>query len=229
MLKPRNLPGNMVFGKTPTAAQKTVSVADKNGLGGLAEMQGGAVNVFDTVLYTGSTTNRVNYNFFTNTNNKSANFTNWQNGSFTAGGSLAMTHLSVMPVILTGSNLSSDGTTIDSIHPAGTEEWASMLSFATCALAIGGRTIFEDFQLIELYPTSNPNNNGLAVSAVAGGPVYTIGRSMIELPTIPVLLPNIKMEFIISAPPTQAAVPANAAIIVTLGRQGSNFAAKSTF
>lgn len=228
MFPMRRAGGNPNFGKTPTPQQKIVNVADNYGLAGMSKMQGGAVNLYDTVLYTGSTTNRVNYSFFTNWNNKSLNFTNW-NGQYNAGQSLSMTTLNIMPMILTGTNLASDGTTIDTVNPVGTDEWATTLAFATATLVIGGATIFEDFQLIELYPTANPNNNGVSVSPVADGPVFSIGRTMIELPTMPVLLPNIKVEFIISAPPTQAAVPANAAIMVTLGRQGSGFAARGTF
>lgn len=219
---------NPAFGKEPTAAQKIAYTSDKLGLSGMSKMQGATKNLFDTVLYTGSTTTRISYNFFTNYNNKSANFTNW-NGALSAGESLAITHMNIMPMVLTGTNLASDATTIDSVQPVGTEEWATMVAFGTCNLSIGGATIFENLQLIDLYPTANPNNNGFAVSAIADGPVYQIGRSCIELPTIPVLTPNIKIELVITLPPNQLATPAGAAIMVTLGRQGSNFAARTTY
>ncbi len=219
---------NPAFGKNPTTAEKIVHTAQQRGLSGMSAMQGGPNNIFDTVLYTGSTTNRISYSFFTNVQNKSQNFTNWQ-GQFSAGQSLAATTLNIMPMVLTGTNLSSDGITIDSVHPPGTEEWATMVAFGTATLIVGGSTVFEDLQLIELYPTANPANTGLAVSAILGGAFYTVGRSYVELPTIPVITPNIKVEFQITLPPNQLATPAGAALMVTLGRQGSTFAARGTW
>lgn len=233
MLKPKmsmNRGFNPNFGKNPTVPEKIGNVAQGNGLGGMNQQQGGPVNVYDTVMIPSSTTGRQTLTFFNSTNNKSQTFSNWNQNGFSAGESLGFTTLTLQVITVSGL-LTSDATQITNVFPLGTDTAgvSNTIAFGICEFKIAGSTVFKDFQLIETLPWVNPDSTGLVVKDSAVATEYIYGRTTIQLPTIPVILPNLKIEMNIEVPAFPFAVPATFALMATLGRQGSTMASRTTY
>jgi hypothetical protein len=94
-----------------------------------------------------------------------------------------------------------------------------------CSLKIANDTVFKDFQLTELQPELNPSASGIG-GIVPGAGLQVFGRTSIKLPTMPVIPPNQGIEFTIEIP--AITITGVRAVMVTLGRQGSIFASKTT-
>jgi hypothetical protein len=217
------------FGKNPTESQKIVATTRKFGLGGMANQQGSAVNIYDTVNVATSANPQV-LTFFDNTSNKVKTFTNWQQGEFKAGETLATKFIYVHIVQLLNASLTDNANTIINYFPVGKTKATSIVAYGNAEFKIANTTVFKEYQLLELLPTFNPGNQGLSAydeAAELANPVI-IGRSVIELDTVPVIIPNQAVKFTLQIPPIT--LPAgNFAVMVSLGRSGSIFAAKNTF
>lgn len=215
---PANRPSNL--GVNPTIQQKIVDIArTKYGLDP-SGMQGTAFTVFDTVALATSTT-RTNYEFFTATQGKSANFTNLQSGQLNAGEFVGVEYLYIAIVTTSASNaLNSDGTSITAVNPLMANP---ALLGATLNLNIANQTMIKDFPLLEAHPAFNAdatgmtNFNATAVDAL-------IGVSRIRLKANPIIPPNLKFKVTIGVGPLTAA--SNTCLWVGLGNTGSIFAPK---
>lgn len=216
------------FGKEPTVAQKVANTNKKFGLSGISNQQGSAVNIFDTVTLTTNAQPQV-LNFFTNSGNKAATFSNWQQGELKAGEALGVKFIYVHLIQMLNTNLSDSANTISNFFPAGRTPATSVIAYGTAEFKIANVTVLKDYQLIELLPMFNPGNQGIAAYDVAAATLPSVfGRSVIELDTVPVIIPNQAVKFIVTVPPIT--LPAgNFAMMVTLGRQGSIFSAKTSF
>lgn len=208
----------------PTTSQKIIQTTKKLGLGGIAQQQGAAVNIFDTVLIT-TNTNRQTLTFFKNVSTKSRNFSNWQQGEFKAGETLAAEFLSIQLLTLTNTNLADDANAITAVTQVGQDLQSRIVSLGMCQLKIANDTVFKDFQLSEAQPELNPSASGMS-GLVAGASLQVVGRTIIKLPTMPVIPPNQGIELTIDLPPIT--ITGTRAVMVTLGRQGSIFASKTT-
>lgn len=217
------------FGKEPTVAQKVANTNKKFGLSGIANQQGSAVNIYDTVSLTTNAQPQT-LAFFQNTSNKVNAFTNWQQGEFKAGEALGVKFIYIHVVQLLNASLTDSANTITDFFPVGKTLATSVIAYGQAEFKIANVTVLKQYQLLELIPTFNPGNQGLSAydeAAALANPVI-IGRSVIELDTVPVIIPNQAVKFTIDIPPIT--LPAgNFAVMCTLGRQGSIFSAKSSF
>ena len=217
-----------LFGKEPTSAQKTVNVAQKLGIGGIANQQGSPVNIFDSALIATNAGSQT-ITLFKNSSNKSRVFSNWQQLEFKAGETLAVKYIGITIIQLNAPDLSAGTSTIINYWPAGKLPVFSVLGFSMAQLKIANVTVMKDFQTLELLPQFNKLTAGIsAYDAVGTANASIIGRSLIELPTVTVVPPNQPVEFTLEVPPIT--LPAgNYAVMVTLGSQGSIFSPKNTF
>lgn len=237
--KPR--PSNI--GQKPTQSQKLSYVADKLGLTGIKEMQGTTFNLFDTVLLNTNLTGRQLLSFFSDTGNKSRNFSNFQNGTLGAGEAMVIESVSFWLVSLSATNLSLPATTITGKWPlsqtliAGgasvTLKDALMLGLLN--LSIANVRVVKDLLTFEQDPNYNPKTTGIAVGEIVAGdtvpvdlfPTQVVGQNTIMLESPPVLPPNQAFELTVEYPPV-GTVTGNLAIMCSVGRFGSIFSAKTT-
>lgn len=233
-------PGGSSLGKTPTPSQKLQYVANKLGLRGIAGMQGSTVNLFDTVLLTTAATTRQTLNFFSNTGNKSRNFSNFQNGQLNAGEAMVMETVSFFIVTLSATNLSLDATTISTFYPISQIDATPLtlkeaLMMGQMNITIANSKVVKDYFVFEQNPSYNPKTTGIALGEVVAGdtapvalfPQEVIGQNSISLEAPPVLPPNQKFEISLELPPI-GTVEGNLAMVCVVGRFGSIFAAKTT-
>jgi hypothetical protein len=219
------------IGASPTASQKLIYVAKKLGLPGLAGQQGSTFNLFDTVLLTAGT-DRQTLNFFSNTSNKSRNFSNFQNGSLKAGEAMVIEEICFFIVNLTNTDLTSNANAITGIN---------LLSGATAAmfanaegavlgmlnLSIANQKVVKDYMTFELHPFFNPQTTGVSTFDTATATNTLVGASRIKLESPPVLPPNQSLNIAWEIGVT-GAVAASTAIMCVAGRFGSLFSAKTT-
>jgi hypothetical protein len=216
------------FGKEPTTAQKLINTSKKLGIGGMQNMQGSAVNIYDSVSIITSATPQV-LTFFKNTSNKAKTFTNWQNNEFKAGESLGAKYFNIHIIQLSAASLTDSATAITNFFPVGKSIATSVIAYGNMQFKIANVTIFKDYQLTELIPSFNANAQGIAaydLTAAGVAPVI-VGRSLIEMDTVPVIPPNQGIELTVEIPPITLPV-GNFALMVTIGRQGSIFSAKTS-
>lgn len=219
------------LGVTPTASQKLQYIADKLGLNGIAGMQGASVNIMDTVALAAGT-GRQTLNFFSNTSNKSRSFSNLQSGSLNSGESMVVEEVSFLLLTLSGTDLTSDATSISSMTPitmAPAATFANKFAFVTglMNITIANQKVVKDNLIFEQDPVFNPRTTGIAVLDTATATNTRFGESKIYLESPPVLPPNQKISVSVEFGVT-GAVAANMAIMCVLGRFGSIFASKTT-
>lgn len=218
---------NLMIGKEPTTAQKLAHVANKLGIPGIAGMQGAAVNIFDTQLIATNAQSQT-LTFFKNTSNKTRTFTNWQNGEFKAGETLGLDYVWIQLVQLLNTTLTDPANTITGSFPVGRNNASLILAYSMASFSIANVITFKNFQMIESIPAFNMENTGISAydAAVITNPVI-VGRTAVKLPASPVIPPNQGVEFQLEIPPIT--LPAgNWGVMVTLGRQGSIYSAKTS-
>ena len=217
-----------LIGKSPTAAQKIVNVANKMGIPGIANQQGSPLNIFDTVLINGAAADRQVLTFFKNASGKSRNFTNWQALEFKAGETLAVEKMSILLLQLSAASLTADTTTITNVFPIGRNLASQTIAFGMAQFKIANTTVFKDLQLTSMLPQLNPNASGMATTDTATATQFVQGRSSMDLPVGSVIPPNQAIEYTLEIPPITTGA-GNFAIMVILGDQGSIYSAKGTF
>lgn len=208
------------FGVNPTIQEKIVDFAKKKFGLDPSGMQGTMFTIFDTVALATSTT-RTTYEFFNATQGKSANFTNFQSGTLSAGEFVGVEYLYI--AIITTSNsgaLNVDTTSMSALNPI----IANVpLLGATVNLNIANQTYIKNQPLIEAHPAFNQdatgmtNFNATAVDAL-------IGVSRIRLKSNPIIPPNIPIKLSLSVGPLTAV--SNTCLWIGLGNTGSIFAPK---
>jgi hypothetical protein len=231
---------NINIGKVPTPSQKLIYVADKLKLGGLAGMQGSTVNLFDTALLSTAATTRQTLTFFSNSNGKSRNFSNFQNGQLNAGEAMVIESISFFLVTLSASNLALDATTISTMYPISQVDAAPVslkeaLMLGLLNITIANSRVVKDYFCFEQNPSYNPKTTGIALGEALAGdtepvaifPQEVVGQNTIMLESPPVLPPNQKLEITLEMPPI-GTVTGNMAMMCVIGRFGSIFAAKTT-
>lgn len=226
------------IGASPTNSQKLIYIANKLGLGALAQMQGTTMSLFDTQPLVTNAGRQV-LTFFDNTGNRSRNFSNFQNGSLQAGEAMVMEEVKFWLVVTSGTDLSQDTTSIVSmieISAAPTTAYPNVESFqdGLLSLTIANSQVIKDYQLSDVNPSFNKRNTGISLAEIANTASLAIiasrrthGSSTVDLEAPPVLPPNQKFKFTVEIPPT-GTVPANTFIMMSVGRFGSIFAAKTT-
>jgi len=211
-------------GVSPTPSNKLVHTANQLGLPGIARMQGTTKIVVDTVLIADSA-NPQTLNFFVNTNNKSRNFSNLQNGTLKAGESLLIENIYFTRVELTGADLNADTTGVVANLPLVQNAIGESLALAQFDLEIANSTVIDDFPIIEQLPWINPLQASVtSYNPTTAGETY-LGRSVIKTEAMPVIPPNQGFRVSLRVPPITG-LPANSAIVCGLGRFGSLFSAK---
>jgi hypothetical protein len=223
------------IGVTPTTSQKLIYVAQKLGLPGIAGMQGSSVNIFDTILLPATNNNPIILDFFSNTTNKSANFTNFSSGSLKAGEAMVVERLSfflltlITPVLADTTQIL-DIVTIAELNPtSGIVAAPGSLKMGTIQVDIANQTVVKAFNAFEQSPMFNPKTTGISMAAVTGAvtKVGPFGLNSIELESPPVLPPNQSFSVKFRVPP-MGNVTGNMAIMCVAGRFGSIFASKTT-
>lgn len=219
------------IGAAPTQAQKLAYIAGKLGLSGIKGMQGSLFNIFDTVALTTQTT-RQTLSFFVNTSNKSRSFSNLQSGSLQAGEAMVVEEVSFLLLTLSGSDLTSDATSISSAMPltmATATQYPNKYGFTLglMNITIANSKVVKDAIAFEQDPVFNPRNTGIATLDTATATNVRYGATKIPLESAPVLPPNQKINLSLEIGVT-GTIPANTAIMCVLGRFGSIFASKTT-
>lgn len=220
------------LGKTPTKSQKLIYVAEKLGLDGLAEMQGSTVNIVDTVpLVTGAV--RQTLTFFSQSQGKSRNFSNFQNGALKAGEAMVIEELTFVLIVATTADLTSDANAIVNYLPlslATETQYPNAESFfggGLINISIANSKVVKDYNAFEGVPAFNPRTTGLVSFDTATATNKFFGSSTIKLESPPVLPPNQVISVTIEISPT-GTIPAFTFIQCIAGRFGSIFAAKAT-
>ncbi len=227
-------------GVTPTNSQKLIYIASKLKLDGLASMQGSTLNIFDTQPIATNTGRQV-LTFFENCGNRSRNFSNFQNGTLSAGEAMVMEEVKFFFVIASGSDLSQDTTAILKMMELSAVEGAATamvnieaMQAALLSVSIANSQVVKDYQINDINPSFNKRTSGISLAEIANTAALAIipsrrthGPNTIDLEAPPVLPPNQKFKVTLEVPPTGTVV-ANAFIMCTVGRFGSIFAAKTT-
>lgn len=218
-------------GVSPTNAQKLIYIASKLGLGGIKDMQGASFNIFDTVLLSAGTGRQV-LPFFANTSNKSRTFSNLQQGTLQAGETMLLEELSFVLLTLSGTDLTSDATTITNAQPLTMAPAATLANkFGTTLgllnITIANQRVVKDYNTYEQDPAFNPRTTGIASFDTSVATNVRMGESKIFLESGPVLPPNQKINVTLEISAT-GAVLANSAIMCIGGRFGSIFSGKTT-
>lgn len=226
------------IGETPSQSQKLLYIAGKLGLN-LTGMQGSTVNIVDTVLVNTNATTRQTLSFFSQTQNKSRNFSNFQNGTLNAGEAMVIESLSFFLLTLSATNLTLDATTISSLRPISQVDAAQIslkeaLQLGLINITIANSKVVKDYMCFEQNPSFNPKTTGIALGEALAGdtapvaifPEEVVGQNTISLEAPPVLPPNQKLEISLELPPV-GTVTGNLAIMCVAGRFGSIFSAKT--
>jgi len=219
------------LGVTPTNSQKLIYISQKLGLTGIKGMQGSTVNIFDTVpLITNA--DRQTLSFFSQTSNKSRNFTNFQNGTLNAGEAMIVEDLSFYLITTTNADLTSNANAILTAAPitaTSATAYPNRSGFLSGLInvTIANSRVVKDLNGYEQTPVFNTKATGIAVTDSAIATERVIGASKIYLESPPVLPPNQKINVTIEIAPT-GTIPANTFIVCVAGRFGSIFAAKTT-
>jgi hypothetical protein len=232
----KRTPNNI--GAVPTQSQKLVYVSNKLGLTGIKDMQGSTVNLFDTVILSTNAAQRQTLNFFSNTQNKSRNFSNFQNGTLGAGEAMTFESMTFYLVQLSATNLTLDATTITGIIPLSQVPPAVVSLYPSLMqglvnIQIANSTVVKDLLTFEQNPSFNPKTTGIAQGAGINSTdaldliPYTVGPNTIPLESPAVLPPNQKFSLTLEVPPV-GTVTGSVGIVCVLGRFGSIFAAKTT-
>lgn|SRR6478752_456621 len=221
---------NNNVGVAPTAAQKLIQIAKKLNLPGIEGMQGSTLTIFDTVLLS-TNTGRQTLNFFQNTQNKSANFSNFQTGNLKAGEAMIIEEFTLLVLTLSGTDLTSDATAITAVRPI-TQVPATVIAnpcFVTgqFSVNIANQVVQKNVIGIETDPAFNSKTSGIATLDTATATNTRIGNGKIYLESGPVLPPNQSLLIPYSIGPT-GTVAANTAVMLVAGRFGSIFASKTT-
>jgi hypothetical protein len=218
------------LGVSPTNSQKLQYIASKLGLSGIKDMQGSTLTIFDTVLLA-TGTGRQTLNFFSQTSNKSRNFSNFQTGVLNAGEAMIVEEVSFIAVTLTNSDLTSDANAIlDAVPiqaiPNTIVPNQAALTTGMINITIANSKVQKDVSTFEIDPTFNPRTTGITVADTATATLVRLGESKVYLEAPPVLPPNQKIVLSYEFGPT-GTVAANVAIMCVLGRFGSIFSAKT--
>ena len=222
--KPSNI------GVTPTKAQKLKYIADQLGIGGLADMQGSSVNLYDTVALTTGTGRQV-LNFFANTSNKSRTFSNFQTGTLNAGEAMIAEEFSFIALTASGPDLTSDSTAITVSGPVQAVSATGLpnkpaVTLGLLNFTIANRKVIKDFNTFEQDPAFNPRTTGVSTFDTATATVVRFGESKIYAEAPPVIPPNQKIQLTLEISAT-GTVPANSFIMCVIGRFGCIFSGKS--
>lgn len=224
---PGAIPGSLI-GVRPTVVQKMAHVAAKEGLPGIAEMQGSTSNIFDTVLIADNAAPQV-VTLFNATRNKSENFTNITD-SLDAGEMNAMQFLTLYRVTLSAADLSDDATTIATISPFVQLTFPQFLH-TTMALQMANDVVVKEYQLHETFAPFNPaqcsiteRQTQIGVDAVTS---ELWGATRVPFEAVPMLPPDQKLRLSLRIPPVSG-LAANSAIVAVLGRTGSLYASRGT-
>lgn len=228
------------MGVRPTPSEKLIYVANKLGLPGIAGMQGSSFNLVDTVNIA-TNAGRQTLTFFTQTANKSRNFTNFQNGQLNAGEALLIERINFFILTLSATNLTSDASQILDIVPISELTVASgqfgapgAFKTALMTLSIANQTVIKDYSVFEQEPDFNPQTTGISIAAFDTTAASTgqtiigpVGYNGIPTEASPVLPPNQKFSVQLELPPIGVAA-VNVAVMCVVGRFGSIFASKTT-
>lgn len=232
-----NRPNNL--GITPTVQQKLLYIGKKLGLR-LEDMQGSTVNLVDTVIIGTNAAARQTLSFFTQTQNKSRNFSNFQNGTLNAGEAMVMENVSFFVLSLDSNNLTLDSNTITGMWPLSSVPTSIIpkgeaLKYGLMNILIANQRVVKDYSLFEADPSYNPKTTGIEVASLLDGSAApgefivqrkVIGQNGIMLESPPVLPPNQKTEITLEVPPV-GDIPAGVAIMCVVGRFGSIFSSKT--
>ena len=229
---------NSNLGKAPTTSQKLIYISKKLGLTGIAGMQGTTFNLFDTVILPTNAANRQTLSFFTDTANKSRNFTNFQNGQLNAGEAMVIEELSFYLVTLSATNLTLASTTINDRTPlsnvvSGQVSLFPALMQGIANITIANSKVVKDLLTFEQDPNYNSKTTGVSLGSVIDSTdtltrvSNVVGQNKISLEAPPVLPPNQKFEVSLELPPV-GTVTGNLAIVCVVGRFGSIYSAKTT-
>lgn len=226
------------IGVAPTTSQKLLYVASKLNLD-ISGMQGSSVNLFDTLPLV-STTGRQTLSFFSNSQKKSLNFSNFQNGTLGAGETMVIEKVKFMLLQLSaGADLTNDSTQIINAWPlaslpdTGIVQFRTTFKFGTINVVIANTTTTKEYQVNEIDPSLNRMTSGISVAQVGDAAVGTInvgailGNNTIILDAPPVVPMNQKFQIQYSFGPLGTLAP-NLAIMCTVGDFGSIYAAKTT-
>jgi hypothetical protein len=231
--------GGSNIGVTPTQSQKLVYVSNKLGLTGMEKMQGSTVNLFDTVVLAANATQRQTLTFFSNTQGKSKNFSNFQNGTLGAGEAMVFESLTFYAVVLSATNLTLDATTMSQMIPLSQLDNSQVslspaLMQGIVNIQIANSTVVKDFLTFEQNPSFNPKTTGISLGGGLEAITETlqqifpvVGPNSIPLESPAVLPPNQKFSVTLEVPPV-GTITGNIGIVCVLGRFGSIFAAKTT-
>lgn len=220
------------IGVAPTQAQKLQHVSNGLGIPGIAGMQGSTVFLYDTVnLATG--TGRQKLTFFSQTANKSKNFTNFQAQMLKSGESMIISELSFIVLELSGTNLNDDATAVQNAYPIqatpnGIIPNQAALTLGTIGINIANSTTVKYGFNYESDPAFNPKTTGMAVYDTATATNVRVGGSKVFLEAPPAFPPNQSLEITLEIGPT-GTVAANTAVMLVIGRFGSIFAGKQTY
>lgn len=218
-------------GGKPSQPQKLIYVADKLGLSGLKDMQGSSVNIVDTVPLATNTGRQI-LSFFSQSANKSRNFSNFQNGSLKAGEAMVIEELAFFLVVATNADLTSDANAILTLIPVSLSSataYPNKQSFNTglINITIANSKVVKDFSAFEQDPAFNQNASGMTSFDTATATNVRTGPAKIRLESPPVLPPNQALSITLEIPPT-GTIPAFSNIMCIAGRFGSIFAGKTT-
>jgi hypothetical protein len=226
------------LGVSPTQQQKLAYIADKLGLPGIKGMQGSTVNLVDTIAIGTMAATRQTLNFFANSNGKSRNFSNFQNGMLGAGEAMVIERVNFFLVTMSATNLTLDATTITDIKPLsmlnvaeGSFTLPGGLKVGLMNITIANQKVVKDYSIFESDPNFNPQTSGIGIATHTTATATTldgpVGYNGIVLESPPVLPPNQKFTVSLEVGPVGTAA-ANLGIMCVVGRFGSIFSAKTT-
>jgi hypothetical protein len=220
--------GQIPLGISPTMQQKLIYIAKKLNLQGIEKMQGSTVTLVDTIQIQANPTARQTLSFFTQTQNKSRNFSNFQNGSLNSGETLIIEEISFILIQLNAANLTSDATQTLQFVPASSSVGNGLsnpvLVQGLTSVTIANQKVVKDLSTFEQDPNYNPRTVGISEDVSVN---QSKGQNKIFLESAPVLPPNQKFEITLELPPL-AVVTDIRAIQCIVGRFGSIFASRTT-
>lgn len=248
--RPQGGGGNL--GLSPTQAQKLIYISKKLGLPGIASMQGSSFNLYDTIILNTSTTPQM-LSFFSQSNGKAPQFSNFQNGSLKAGEAMLIERLAFFLVLIKGTDLTNANNSISDIMPLGALldangnnfgagaaqiQYPGSLKLATCDIIVANSKVVKTFNLFEQNPEFNPLTSGVAQALISTGDNPSSspgvrGQNVIPMEAAPVLAPNLTLDVQMAMGPIGAVNPPDAtyvyAIMCVAGRFGCIFSGKTTY
>ncbi len=220
------------MGAKPSNSQKLIYVSDKLGLSGLKGMQGSTVNIVDTVALNTNTDRQI-LNFFSQTQGKSRNFSNFQTGQLQAGEAMVIEEVAFILLLATTADLTDNANAILDAVPLSQASSNALpnakgiIAGSLMNIIIANQTVVKDYNGFEMIPSFNPKATGLVALDSSDSDIRTVGPDKINLEAPPVLPPNQGIKITLEISPT-GTVPSYTFIMCVAGRFGSIFASKTT-